>query len=185
MALSECLINIKAAVIIIIITIFVTRAPPEASPQPAPAAAAVRILDPELAVPQPVSSSEEAGSGDGTQPLSSGGTGRGPGRLAHQPTAARPSAQGPVGRQGLGQRPWSPALTLGPGSPVSGGHPSATAPPARNGAQGRRSRAAPRPARRKSEMLAGAGEELLAPSRGRNGAQLPKSPQAAMFTLTI
>lgn len=123
--------------------------------------------------------------GDGTQPLSSGGTGRGPGRLAHQPTAARPSAQGPVGRQGLGQRPWWPALTLGPGSPVSGGHPSATAPPARNGAQGRRSRAAPRPARRKREMLAGAGEELLAPSRGRNGAQLPKSPQAATFTLTI
>lgn len=35
-------------------------------------------------------------------------------------TAACPSAQGPGGRQGLGQWPWSRALTLGPSSPVSG-----------------------------------------------------------------
>lgn len=35
-------------------------------------------------------------------------------------TAACPSAQGSVGRQGLGQWPWSWALTLGPSSPVSG-----------------------------------------------------------------
>lgn len=61
------------------ITVFVTRAPPEASPQPAPAAATRRILDSELAVPQPpVSSSKEAGSSEGTQPCPQGGTGRGP-----------------------------------------------------------------------------------------------------------
>ena len=138
LALSKCLINTKRCCHHHYHHIFVTRASPEASPQLAPAAAPLRTLDAQLAVPRPVSSSKA----QAQQPQ------QGPGFRSMPP--ARGLAE---------QWPWCPALTLGPGSPVSGGHPSAGAPPARSGARGRRSPAAPQPAGRGSKTLAGAEEE--------------------------
>lgn len=76
------------------------------------------------------------------------------------------------------------ALTLGPGSPVSGGRPSAAAPPARSGARGRRSRAAPRPGG-ESPLSAAATEEPGA-QESEKQAPLPYCPTpAGMSALTI